>query len=60
LTNDDFHIIASVEAMNIRILKHLIRTIKYSRYIIPVIMALAVFLGGGTHGGDPIDNDPVV
>jgi len=46
-----------VENMNPHILRHLIRTIKYSRYIIPAIMAIAI-LWGGTHGGDPIDGDP--
>lgn len=45
--------------MDTRILKYLIKTIKYSKYIAPAIMAIVV-IWGGTHGGDPIEGDPAV
>ncbi|GEM_PF-3260553 len=45
--------------MNIRIIRHLIRAMKYAKYIIPVLIIVLGGGGGGGHGGDPIDGDPV-
>ncbi len=48
--------------MNVRHITRIIRAVRYARYIIPIILlAVGVGLTGNPpHGGDPIDDDPVV